>query len=53
MIGLFEFVLDGQRRGRVFTTLEQLSSFASSFNHSIVFMSRDQAVGYLNDANLS
>ncbi|CAF3357778.1 unnamed protein product [Rotaria socialis] len=51
--GLFEFVLDGQRRGRVFTTLEQLSSFASSFNHSIVFMSRDQAVGYLNDANLS
>ncbi|CAF2931250.1 unnamed protein product [Rotaria sp. Silwood2] len=49
--GLFEFVLRGQRCGRIYKNLEQLVAFASDFKHSILFMSRDRVLAYFQDSN--
>jgi len=49
--GLFEFVLNGQRSARIYTTLEQLITFTSTIKCSIVFISRDRSLGYFQDGN--
>ncbi|CAF3532834.1 unnamed protein product [Rotaria sp. Silwood1] len=49
--GIFEFILRGQRCGRIYKNLEELVAFASKFKHSIVFMSRDRALVFFQDSN--
>lgn len=53
VVGLFEFIRDGQRVARVFTNLEQLLAFATTLKGSTVFMSRDRALGYYQDPSTS
>ena len=52
-LGAFEFVHDGQRCGRIFTTLEQLVEFATGKKCAVVFMSRDQVRGRYTDSDPS
>ncbi len=49
-LGAFEFVRDGQRCSRIFTTLEQVIDFATNKKVAIVFMSRDRIHVYYTDS---
>jgi len=52
-LGAFEFVRDGQRCTRIFTTLEQLVDFATNRQLTVVFMSRDSIQVYYIDSKSS
>ena len=52
-VGLFEFICNGKRCTKIFSNLEQLVTFSSQLTCSIVFMSRDRALGYFQEANAS
>jgi hypothetical protein len=52
-LGLFEFVRNGQRCGQVYPNLEQLIHFTTSVNCSVVFMSRDRTLAFIQDVNSS
>ena len=51
--GIFEFISNGHRRTKIFTNLEQLIQFASNLRCTIVFMSRDRAVGFFQNTSTS
>jgi hypothetical protein len=52
-LGVFEFVRNGQRSTRIFSTLEQLVDFATEHKCSVVFMSRDRVQGRYTDSDSS
>ena len=51
--GVLEFIQDGQRHTRIFRTLEKLTTFATTNQYAVLFMSRDRIRGHYTDETSS